>query len=179
MDILDQIAEARIQEALRAGELSNLPGSGKPLQLDDDSMIPKELRAAYRILRNSGFLPPEIQLRKEIMRLNNCCCTSRIRRSALAPCSAWKCCGCASRPAASSRPICTWRNSTISNWCSGWKGLPNEKWWIVGTKDDDIKNPAPAPAGYSPDRGWQAWASPRRRPRSWRWVLTGGLKQEP
>ena len=66
MDILDQIAEARIQEALRAGELSNLPGAGKPLQLDDDSMIPKELRAAYRILRNSGFLPPEIQLRKEI-----------------------------------------------------------------------------------------------------------------
>ena len=61
MDILDQIAEARIQEALRAGELSNLPGAGKPLQLDDDSMIPKELRAAYRILKNSGFLPPEIQ----------------------------------------------------------------------------------------------------------------------
>ena len=57
---------ARIQEALRAGELSNLPGAGKPLQLDDDSMIPKELRAAYRILKNSGFLPPEIQLRKEI-----------------------------------------------------------------------------------------------------------------
>ncbi|MFO1434289.1 MAG: DnaJ family domain-containing protein [Candidatus Competibacteraceae bacterium] len=66
MDILDQIAEARIQEALRAGELSNLPGAGKPLQLDDDSMIPQELRAAYRILKNSGFLPPEIQLRKEI-----------------------------------------------------------------------------------------------------------------
>jgi len=66
MDIFDQIAEARIQEALRAGELSNLPGAGKPLQLDDDSMIPRELRAAYRILKNSGFLPPEIQLRKEI-----------------------------------------------------------------------------------------------------------------
>ena len=66
MAILDQIAEARIQEALRAGELSNLPGAGKPLQLDDDSMIPKELRAAYRILKNPGFLPPEIQLRKEI-----------------------------------------------------------------------------------------------------------------
>ncbi len=46
--------------------MSNLPGAGKPLQFDDDSMIPKELRAAYRILRNSGFLPPEIQLRKEI-----------------------------------------------------------------------------------------------------------------
>ena len=66
MDILDQVAEARIQEVLRAGELSNLSGAGKPLQLDDDSMIPKELRTAYRILKNSGFLPPEIQIRKEI-----------------------------------------------------------------------------------------------------------------
>lgn len=66
MDILEQIAEGRIQEALRAGEFDNLPGAGKPLQLDDDTMIPKELRAAYRILKNSGFLPPEIQLRKEI-----------------------------------------------------------------------------------------------------------------
>ena len=66
MDPVDQIAEARIQEALERGELSGLPGEGRPLQLDDDSMIPKELRAAYRILKNAGFLPPELQVRKEI-----------------------------------------------------------------------------------------------------------------
>lgn len=66
MNILDQIAEARIQEAIERGELRNLPGEGKPLQLDDDSAIPEELRAAYRILKNSGFLPPELQLRKEL-----------------------------------------------------------------------------------------------------------------
>jgi hypothetical protein len=66
MDIIDQIAEARIQEALKKGELNNLPGEGKPLILDDDALIPPDLRAAYRILKNSGFLPPELQIRREI-----------------------------------------------------------------------------------------------------------------
>ncbi len=66
MNLLDQIAESRIQEAIERGELRNLPGEGKPLQLDDDSAIPEELRAAYRILKNAGFLPPELQLRKEV-----------------------------------------------------------------------------------------------------------------
>ena len=66
MNLLDQIAETRIQEAIERGELRDLPGEGKPLQLDDDSAIPEELRLAYRILKNAGFLPPELQLRKEV-----------------------------------------------------------------------------------------------------------------
>lgn len=66
MNLLDQIAETRIQEAIERGELRDLPGEGKPLQLDDDSAIPEELRIAYRILKNAGFLPPELQLRKEV-----------------------------------------------------------------------------------------------------------------
>ncbi|MDG4552978.1 MAG: DUF1992 domain-containing protein [Candidatus Competibacter sp.] len=66
MNPIDQIAEARIRDAIERGELSGLPGEGRPLQLDDDSAIPEELRAAYRILKNSGFLPPELQLRKEL-----------------------------------------------------------------------------------------------------------------
>ena len=66
MNPIDQIAETRIREAIERGELSGLPGEGRPLQLDDDSAIPEELRAAYRILKNAGFLPPELQLRKEL-----------------------------------------------------------------------------------------------------------------
>ncbi len=66
MNIVDQIAETRIQEAIRRGELRDLPGEGKPLHLDDDSAIPEELRAAYRILKNAGFLPPELQLRRDL-----------------------------------------------------------------------------------------------------------------
>ncbi len=66
MDIIDQIAEAAIQEAMARGEFDNLPGAGQPLVLDDDALVPPELRAAYRLLKNAGFLPPELQLRKEI-----------------------------------------------------------------------------------------------------------------
>ena len=66
MNLLDQIAEARIQEAIERGELRDLPGEGKPLSLDDDSAVPEELRVVYRVLKNAGFLPPELQLRKEV-----------------------------------------------------------------------------------------------------------------
>ena len=66
MDIIDKVAEARIQEAIERGELSDLPGEGKPLRLDDDANVPEELRAAYRLLKNAGFLPPELELRKDI-----------------------------------------------------------------------------------------------------------------
>ena len=66
MNLLEQIAEQRIQEAINRGELRDLPGEGRPLQLDDDSAIPEELRVAYRILKNAGFLPPELQWRREL-----------------------------------------------------------------------------------------------------------------
>lgn len=66
MELFEAIAEQRILEALRAGEFDDLPGAGRPLDLDDDSMVPAELRMAYRILKNAGFVPPEITARREI-----------------------------------------------------------------------------------------------------------------
>ena len=66
MDCLDRIAEERILQAQREGAFENLPGNGKPLVLDDDSMIPPELRAAYRILKNAGYAPPEVLARRDI-----------------------------------------------------------------------------------------------------------------
>jgi hypothetical protein len=66
MDIVDKLAEAHIQEALERGELSNLQGEGKPLQLDDDTLVPQHLRAGYRLLKNAGFLPMDLMLRREI-----------------------------------------------------------------------------------------------------------------
>jgi hypothetical protein len=65
------IAERKIQEAIRNGELDDLPGKGKPLQLDDDSHIPEELRLAYKILKNADCLPPEVEMKKEILRMRD------------------------------------------------------------------------------------------------------------
>lgn len=65
------IAEERIREAMERGEFENLPGAGKPLLLEDDSMVPADLRLAYKILKNAGCIPPELELRKEILSLRD------------------------------------------------------------------------------------------------------------
>lgn len=70
MWLIDKLAEQQIQAALEKGELSNLPGEGAPLHLDDDSQVPSELRTAFRLLKNSGFLPPELEMRREAIELN-------------------------------------------------------------------------------------------------------------
>jgi len=40
------------------GDFDGLPGAGRPLVLDDDPLVPEDLRLAYRILKNAGFVPP-------------------------------------------------------------------------------------------------------------------------
>jgi hypothetical protein len=64
--MLDFLAEQRIAEAVSRGEFEGLPGAGRPLELDDDTLIPEELRLAYRILKNAGFVPPEVEMLNEI-----------------------------------------------------------------------------------------------------------------
>ena len=63
---LQRLAEERIRDAIQRGEFDNLPGRGKPLNLEDDRHIPEDLRLAYKVLKNAGCLPPELDLKKEI-----------------------------------------------------------------------------------------------------------------
>lgn len=69
MWLLDQWAERHILDAQMKGDFDNLPGSGAPLILDDDSHVAPELRAGYRLLKNAGCLPPELEQRKEAVQL--------------------------------------------------------------------------------------------------------------
>ncbi|RWR01835.1 hypothetical protein ED28_11460 [[Pantoea] beijingensis] len=57
--------------AQEKGEFDNLAGQGKPLILDDNSHVPAELRTAYRLLKNSGYLPPELEMRREAIELDS------------------------------------------------------------------------------------------------------------
>jgi hypothetical protein len=69
MDCFFKIAERRILKAIENGEFENLEGQGKPLQLEDEAFIPDDLRMAYRFLKNAGFVPPEIEARKELINM--------------------------------------------------------------------------------------------------------------
>ncbi len=71
MLFLEVLAERKIREAMDRGEFANLPGAGKPLRLEDDSMVPEDLRLAYKILKNAGCIPPELELRREIITLRD------------------------------------------------------------------------------------------------------------
>jgi len=69
MQSLDSIAERRIREAQERGEFDDLPGTGMPLEFDDDTLVPEDLRVAYRLLKNAGFLPAELAAHGEIREL--------------------------------------------------------------------------------------------------------------
>lgn len=66
LSIIAEAAEQIIMDAMQRGEFDNLSGKGKPLPPADDALIPEDLRMAYKILKNSGHLPPEVQDRKDI-----------------------------------------------------------------------------------------------------------------
>jgi len=53
------IAEQKILEAIKEGQFDNLPGRGEPQKMEDLSNLPEELRLAYTVLKNSGFLNGE------------------------------------------------------------------------------------------------------------------------
>lgn len=61
MKLLDALVEQRIAAAASRGEFDDLPGAGAPLILEDDALVPEEVRVANRILKNAGFVPPAVE----------------------------------------------------------------------------------------------------------------------
>jgi hypothetical protein len=62
----DRAIEEIIQAAMARGEFRNLKGEGKPQDHTDYFSLPEEDRLANTVLKNSGFVPPEVGLLKEI-----------------------------------------------------------------------------------------------------------------
>lgn len=72
MDWAASIANERIREAQQRGEFDNLPGAGKPLpEVDELSGVPEDLRIGFKMLKNAGVLPEEMQLRKDMLTLHD------------------------------------------------------------------------------------------------------------
>jgi hypothetical protein len=58
----DEIAR-HLREAAASGELAGIEGYGKPLaEIAGWDATPEELRMPFRILKNAGFAPPEVEL---------------------------------------------------------------------------------------------------------------------
>ena len=66
-----KIVEKKIKEAMDKGEFDDLPGRGMPIAFEDDSNIPEDLRLAFKVLKNADYLPPELQLKKEIRQMED------------------------------------------------------------------------------------------------------------
>ena len=60
------IAEEKIREAMRRGDFDHLPGTGKPLYLEDDERVPRDWRLTFHLLRTNGLTPPWIAEGREI-----------------------------------------------------------------------------------------------------------------
>jgi hypothetical protein len=58
--------DQKIEEAIARGEFDNLPGKGKPLDLDAYFATPEHLRMGYSILKSADILPEEMELLKQI-----------------------------------------------------------------------------------------------------------------
>lgn len=65
------IAERKISEAIRKGLLDNEAWRNRPLPVTNDNLVPEELRMAHKILKNGGYLPPEIEAKKEIQQIED------------------------------------------------------------------------------------------------------------
>jgi hypothetical protein len=63
---LDDLVEQRIREAQQRGEFDALPGAGRPLAIEDDSLVPEELRVALRVLKNAGMVPPQVHALRDL-----------------------------------------------------------------------------------------------------------------
>ena len=85
MDALTALAEQKILAAIRRGELDDLPGKGKPLPHEDLSGVPEELRMGYKVLKNAGMLPTELELNRQLLSLGDliACCDDPAEREKL------------------------------------------------------------------------------------------------
>lgn len=81
----EQIADA-LAQSQRSGELQSAASWGKPLELEDAyARTPEELRMGFKILKNAGIVPPEVEMLREIaeMKQQLAACEDEAQRTAL------------------------------------------------------------------------------------------------
>lgn len=60
------LVERRIVEAMDRGDFDHLPGTGKPLHIEQPSVLNGDVWWALRLMRQANVLPDEVRYRKRI-----------------------------------------------------------------------------------------------------------------
>jgi Domain of unknown function (DUF1992) len=58
--------DKQIEEWLAQQADDDLPGKGKPLDLDEYFRCPEDLRIGYSLLKNAGYIPQEVEQLQQI-----------------------------------------------------------------------------------------------------------------
>ena len=70
LELIEDEISRKLAEAERTGELRSAPSFGKPLAADAGwDMTPDELKMPFKILKNAGIVPPEVEFFHERARL--------------------------------------------------------------------------------------------------------------
>src|ERR1700757_4901107 len=83
--MFERNADRKIEEAIARGEFDDLPGKGKPLDLDAYFATPEHLRMGYSILKSADIIPEEMDLLKQIEGLRKSLesCTNETEQGAI------------------------------------------------------------------------------------------------
>ena len=66
----DEAIADHLAEAMRSGELKSAPSFGRPLaEAEGWSETPVEFRLPFKILKNAGVIPPEVELFHQLAHL--------------------------------------------------------------------------------------------------------------
>jgi DnaJ family protein C protein 28 len=60
------VVEEQIQEAIERGDFDNLPGKGKPLDIEDNPFA-RDMQMAYKLLKDNNFTLPWIEERNRML----------------------------------------------------------------------------------------------------------------
>ncbi len=58
--------DRQIRRAMEAGQFDDLPGAGRPIDWQDESLVDETWLMAFRLMREHGFAPQWVELHKEI-----------------------------------------------------------------------------------------------------------------
>ncbi len=64
---IDLLVEKLIKKAHDEGKFDNLANQGKPIKIQEENpYIDEDWRVAYKVIENGGFVPPWVELDKEV-----------------------------------------------------------------------------------------------------------------